>query len=385
FGTSDAFADGAELVLSAFLQSPNFLYRAETSDAVVAGKIPLSNYEIASRLSYGLTNSMPDDTLMAAADSKKLTNRDGVVAEATRLIGTPAAQKVVADFHSQLMHMRDFDSIARDAKAAPLLAQGVGADLRQEALSLVDNVVFGQGRGLTELLTAPYTFANSRVSKLYGLSATTPASGQPDPFVKVNLDPTQRAGILTQLGFLTANAVADTPNIIIRGVRIVRDVLCLPLAPPPNMVFPELPAIGATSTNRKRVEELTMNPPCNSCHTSIINPLGDAFEKLGGYGEYRTVESNGQPLDASGTYNLDGQSFTFDGAVSLIKKMADSKQAHECYSEHLIEYLYGRDTSDGAADRNLVSQAGLRSKNNTSVKDLMLELVATDAFLTRLP
>ena len=384
FGSGDAFADGVELVVSAFLQSPHFLYRVESSSNLVNGKVRLDDYEVAARLSYGLSNSMPDEALRAAADARKLSTNEGVAAEAKRLLTLPAAQTTLADFQIQLMHMRDFDSIARDAKQAPLLIQGAGADLRQEALSLMNDVVFTQGRGVTELLTAPYTFANSRVAQLYGHTAAKPAANQPDPFVKIDLDPTQRAGLLTQMGFLTANAVGDTPNIIIRGVHIARDLLCLPLPPPPNNV-PALPAIAANSTNRKRVEELTMSSPCNTCHTAIINPLGYAFENLGGLGQWRAMESNGQPVDASGSYSLDGKPFTYDGPVSLIKTMATSTAAHNCFAEHMIEYVYGRDISDGDADRNLVAQAGLRSKNNTSIKDLIVELVSTDAFTTRLP
>lgn len=384
FGSGDAFADGVELVVSAFLQSAPFLYRVETSSAVSGGLVRLNDYELASRLSYGLTNSMPDDTLLAAADAKKLTAAGGAAAEAKRLLALPAAQQTLSDFQAQLMHMRDYDLIGRDAKKAPLLALGAGADLRQEALSLMTDVVFTQGKGLNELMTAPYTFGNSRVAQLYGKTASKPAAGQPDPFVRIDLDPTQRAGFLTQMGFITANAVDQTPNIIIRGVRMVRDVLCLPLPPPPAMV-PALPPIDPNSTNRKRVEELTKEAPCNSCHTAIINPLGFAFETLDGYGQYRTMEPNGQPVDATGSYTLDGKQVSYNGPVELIKDMAASTQAHDCYSQHLIEYVYGRDTTDGDADRNLIAQAGLRSKSNSSVKDLIIELVSTDAFTSRLP
>ncbi|HVR60259.1 MAG TPA: DUF1592 domain-containing protein [Polyangia bacterium] len=384
FGSGDAFADGVELVMSAFLQSPNFLYRVESSDNVVNGRVRLSDHEVAARLSYGLLNSMPDDALRAAADAGKLSTAEGVAAEAKRIMALPVVQQTLADFQIQLMHMRDFDSIARDPTQAPLLGQGVGADLRQEALSLMTDVVFAQGRGVTELLTAPYTFANSRVAQLYGQAAPKLAAGQADPFVKINLDPTQRAGLLTQMGFITNYAVGDTPNLILRGVHIVRDVLCLPLPPPPNNV-PPLPAVTADTTNRKRVEELTKDSPCNTCHTAIINPLGFAFENLNGLGQWRTKESGGLPVDASGSYSLDGMPFTFDGPVSLIKTIAATTAAHNCFVEHMIEYLYGRDITDADADHNLVAQAGLRSKNETSIKDLIVELVSTDAFITRLP
>jgi hypothetical protein len=382
FGTTDAFVDGAELVLTAMLQSPQFLYRAETSTAVVNGRVPLDGFEVATRLSYGLTNTMPDDMLLSAAGAGALANRDGVAAQAKRLLASAAAQKVVADFHDQLMHMREFDGIKKDAKAAPLF-DGAAADLKSEAQSFVSDVIFGQGKGVTELMTAPYTFANSRVAKLYGLPATTPAAGQADPFARVALDPAQRAGMLTQVGFLAAHAEGQTPNIIIRGVRIARDVLCLNLPDPPDAV-PPLPALLPNATNRQRVADLTKNSPCNACHVSIINPLGNAFENLDGFGRWRTQE-NGLPIDATGTYQLDGQSITFDGPTSLVKAMANSRQAHDCYSRHLVEYMYGRETDNAAADANLIAQAGARSKNAMSVKDLILELVTTDAFVTRTP
>ena len=202
--------------------------------------------------------------------------------------------------------------------------------------------------------------------------------------MRVELDPGQRAGLFTQIGFLASNGEEQTPNIIIRGVRIAHDVLCLDLPPPPDAV-PPLPMIAPNSTNRQRVQELTKNAPCNSCHETVINPLGFAFENLDGLGRFRT-QDNGQPVDASGRYNLDGQDVPFDGAASLIKAMASSQQAHDCYARRWVEYLYGRDTDmNSDADRNLVSQAGLRSRSNLSVKDLILNLVATDAFVSRMP
>jgi hypothetical protein len=382
FGTGDAFVDGAELVLTAMLQSPLFLYRTETSTNVVGGRVPLDGFEIATRLSYGLTNTMPDDMLLSAAGAGALGNRDGVLTQAKRLLASPAAQKMMADFHDQLLHMREFDTVKKDTKTAPLF-EGAAADLKSEAQSFVSDVIFGQGKGVTELLSAPYTFANSRVAKMYGQTATTPAAGQPDPFAKVSLDPTQRAGVLTQMGFLATFAEGATPNIIIRGVRIARDVLCLNLPDPPDAV-PPLPALQPNLTNRQRVHDLTKASPCNACHTSVINPLGNAFENLDGLGRWRTQE-NGLPVDATGTFQLDGQTITFDGPVSLSKAMAASRQAHDCYSRHLVEYVYGRDTDKGTADANLIAQAGARSKNAMSVKDLILELVTTESFVTRTP
>ena len=383
-GSGDAFADGVELVLSYFFQSPHFVYRTELSSAVAGGKVALGPYAIATRLSYGLTNTMPDDALFAAAAGEELTTRAGVLLQAERLLGLPSARSTVADFHEQLLGMREYEVVSKDARQFPEFSAGVADDLKLEAVSFIEDVVFEQDRGLHELLTAPYTFANQRIAALYGLAPGARTGSQADAFARVELDPLQRAGLLTQVGFLAANGEGATPNIIMRGVHIARKVLCVDLPPPPAMI-PPLPALSATSTNRQRVAELTKNAPCNGCHTSIINPLGFAFEKLDGVGKYRTQE-NGRAIDATGSYSLDGATVSYDGAVQLIERIAGSQQAHDCYSRHWVEYLYGREVDmDSGADRSLVEQAGSLSNSDAPVKELVVNLVATDAFLTRLP
>jgi hypothetical protein len=376
-GSGDAFADGAELVASYLFQSPHFLYREELSDQAVDGKIKLNDYELASKLAYALTESMPDDTLMAAADAGQLGSRDKVVSEVKRLLATPAATSALLGFHDQLLVMREFETISK-RDTFPGFGEGVGEDLKQEAKSFIQDVVFKQDRGFQTLMSAPYTFANARVRGLYGLDA----AGAGADFTRVELDPTQRAGLLTQIGFLASNGEQDTPNIIIRGVHIARKVLCSPLPPPPNNV-PPLPAIAPNSTNRQRVEEATKNSPCSACHTTIINPLGIAFEHLDGVGRYRT-QDNGQPVDAAVIYNLDDQPTPINGAVELVKAIAGSEQAHACYAQHWAEYLYGRVVSRDS-DNQLVQQGGWLSRDQESVQNLIVNLIATDAFLTRLP
>jgi hypothetical protein len=256
--------------------------------------------------------------------------------------------------------------------------------LKQETTAFVKDVVYGQNRGLTELLSAPYTLANSKIAKLYGKTVATPPAGQADPFVRLELDPTQRAGILTQIGFLAANAIDQTPSIIPRGVQIAEDFLCVAIPPPPNDV-PPLPTLDPNSTNRKRVATLTMNAPCNGCHTTIINPLGFALETLDGLGQYRTTE-NGQAIDATGQYTIDGKVVSFNGPVELMKAVANSQQAHDCYAQHLADFLYGRDLDPAnMVDATLVTQAGAQSKSTSSAKSLVVSLVTSDAFLNRAP
>jgi hypothetical protein len=381
--SGDAFADGVELVVSYFFQSPNFLYRTELGQDVQDGKILLSSYEIASRLSYGLTNTMPDDALFGAARSDELRETRGVRAAAERLVSSEAARLTFRDYHEQLLNMREYESVSRDPGQFPGFAEGVGADLKQETLTFVDHVVATQKLGLEELLTAPYTFVNRRIAELYGIAVPAEAQAS-DAFVRVDLDPSQRAGMLTQIGFLSTHGEGNTPNSIMRGVNVAHRILCSDLPPPPMMV-PALPPIEPGGTNRDRVAKLTETAACSACHTNIINPLGFAFEKLDGVGLYRS-EENGIAIDATGTFNLDGKKVSYDGAVELAQSLAASKQAHDCYARHWVEYLYGRDVVMAeTADKYLVQQAGTISRNQPSVQKLLVELVSTDAFLTRSP
>jgi hypothetical protein len=249
--------------------------------------------------------------------------------------------------------------------------------MRAEALQFFDWILT-EGRGVKDFYTSSVGFVNPALAPLYGV--TSPGTG--DTLTKVDLDPTQRAGLLTQIGFLAANAEQDMPNIIIRGVHIARKIMCAALPPPPNNV-PPLPELQPNMTNRQRVELATKDAPCNGCHTTIINPLGMALENLDGVGKYRTTD-NAQAVNAAVSYNIDGHETPINGPVELANAIADSDQAHACYAQHWAEYLYGRVVTRDS-DNQLVQQGGWLSHDKESAQNLIINLLATDAFLTRLP
>jgi hypothetical protein len=385
-GSGDAFADGVELVVTYLMQSPHFLYRTELSAAAAGGKVALSDYEVASRLSYGLTNTMPDDALFAAAGARRLHTREDVRSHAERLLATAAGQATLRDFHEQLYKTAAYSDVKRDPARLPGWKPGLGDDMREEAFAFVRDVVIGRDKGVSELLTAPYSFVNSRLAPLYGLNIPAPRAGQPDPLMRMELDRTQRAGLFTQAGFLGSNdnATDAVPRPIMRGKHINLDVLCAQLPAPPNV--PPLPAQTGSRTNRQLIEAFTQQPGtiCVECHGALLNPLGFAFEHYDPLGRWR-ANDNDIPVDASGKYTFAEGERRFDGAVELMGIIAAGKQVHECYSRRLLEYLYGRETDDGAADRALVQEVGRRSHGSASIKAMMLDLVSTDAFLTRLP
>ncbi len=379
-GSGNALADGLELVITALLSSPHVLYRTELSSTAVNGKVALTDYEIASRLSYGLIDSMPDKALFDAAGARQLHTRDQVLAHARRLIDSPAGIATLRDLHEQTIRDIDPTELVRDTKLHPLFKAGMGADMKEEVLAFVNEVIYGQGKGVSELLTASWTMVNAKLAPLYGVSVPAGSTG----FVKVNLDGKQRAGLYTQLGFLAQTATDFNSRPIKRGVHLSEHLLCNKVPPPPPEANQTPVPMGAGKTNRQAFEGATEAPGtvCAGCHGKLINPLGFAFEHFDGLGHYRDQE-NGQPVDAAATYEFAEGIKSYDGPVQLMKIVSEGRQAHECYARQLFEYVYGRAADD--SDAPLLTELGRRSRLKVPIKSLLVDLVSTDAFLNRLP
>ncbi|HXN32402.1 MAG TPA: DUF1592 domain-containing protein, partial [Polyangiaceae bacterium] len=237
-GGTDAFAAGAELVLQLLLQSPHFLYRMELSDQVVGDRIPLDDYEVASKLSYAVTNTMPDATLFAAAAQGRVANRTDLAAQATRLLATPAATAAEEHFHFQMYRLGVYDGIVKDPTVYPKFTSAVGPAMRQEGLLFLD-WIFANGKGVADIYTSRVSFVNNLLAPTYGLSGSFTSA-----FQQVTLDPTQRSGLLTQLGFLASEATSNDVDTIHRGVFVNTRVLCVVL-PPPSPLAKPLPVTTA--------------------------------------------------------------------------------------------------------------------------------------------
>lgn len=377
-GTLGPFEAGLRLVVQTMLQSPHFLYRVEASTTVVGPAIPLSDHEVAAKLSYMLWNTMPDAELFAAADAAALTDPAGVEAQAARMLDDPRAHAMVAAFHYQLLQVDHYIDVYKDPGKYPTYDPSLNDAMITETMMFVEDVVFGQNGDLTALLTAPYTFVNAALAPLYGVQAPPDAA-----FVRVDLDPAQRAGVLTQIGFLASNAGAFENDPIHRGVFLNLQLLCTGLPPPPN-VIPPLPPPMAGQTLRERIDGHTGKGTCGEgCHGYLINPLGFAFEHYGPLGEWQTMDA-GKPVDAAAEFTFKSGLTPFDGGVELANVMADSEEAHRCYVGHLLEYGYARDPQ--TADARLIERIAAGSQTGDySIKQIILELTKDAAFLLRAP
>lgn len=369
-----AFDAGVRLVINAMLQSPHFIYRIERSTKASNARIPLDGWEVASRLSYTIWNTMPDETLFAAAESGKLVTPEGAEAEARRLLDDPQAEDVIAAFHGVLFDVEKYESIKPLAALFPDAPANLPSLAHQEN-DLFVRGVFNGGGGYRDLLTSTTTFVNAELAQIYGLSGSYGSS-----FQQASLDPSRRRGIFTQIGFLAANATSADPDPIHRGAYLARRIACLKIAAPPGNV-PPLPEAG-DKTNRETVEAHTEQPGsnCAGCHQPYINPFGFAFENYDAIGAWRD-QDNGKPVNAQSSPLLDGTPTPVENAVELAEEMADSQSVHECYAKHWVEFAFGRPRAK--EDDSMVTDVGALSKDGAGIKDVLAELVTSTAFLNR--
>jgi hypothetical protein len=379
----DAFKAGASLVIQAMLQSPYFLYRTELGTAAPgATKVPLNDWEVAAKLALSITNTIPDDTLLAAAAAGQLHDPAGVAAQAKRLMDGPTGTAGLSNFNLQVYRLGVYDGIIRDATAFPDFKPGAPAAMKQEVLQFLD-WMFTQSRGIRDFYTTPVGFVDSLLAPLYGVTGNY--SSDPAMLTKVDLDPAKRSGLLTQAGFLSSYiSSGNEPDIIHRGVFIAERLLCKTLPPPDpkavGTVIPDTPGL----TNRQRVEMITGKGTCGeACHAVLFNPLGYGFENYDAIGEYRTMDQ-GQTVDAAATYTLDGQLRSFNDGVELSHLLADAKETHACYVQNMMTYLNGR-ALDPDEQVTVDYFARLSRAGMISLHDLELAIVTSDAFLNRLP
>jgi len=368
------FSAGVEWVVFAMLQSPHFLFRVEAG-LPVTGKAYArpGHYEMASRLSYLLWQSMPDAPLFEAAKLGKLGTPAEVREQAKRMLMDVKSERSLEFFRQWL----DTDQLYRFSRDTNVF-KGLPADLA----SLFDKEVDAFTRGLlrgggtfADLVSAPYTYVNADLAKHYGMSGTF----GPD-FVRTN-SPTA-SGVLTQAGFITVHDKPTRTSIVLRGVKVRTDVMCQLIPAPPNNVPLTLDKLDPGLTQQERLEMHRSNPACASCH-NLIDPVGGVFEGYDAVGRPRTVDESGKAVKTdsviSASLDIDG---TVANPLELGKKFAASNEAQQCYLAQNFRFFYGRDfDAFDVCSRAQLAQAWKASGFN--LKEMLLALTQTDTFLYR--
>ncbi len=372
------FKIGIQLVIQSALQSAAFLYRVELGEAAEAGATyqKLTHYEMASRLSYFLWGTMPDAELFAAAAEGKLETKEEIEAQARRLLSDDRSKDAVREFHTQWLDYDRIGNITKDPALFPDYSPAIGQMMREEMSAFIDNAVFNES-SLTTLLTAPYSFMPPELATFYGY--TPPANAEPGVPIKINFDPTERAGLLTLGALMTINAHTNQTSPVHRGKLIREQFLCYIIGPPPPDVNPQAPQPVKGETAKERFASHSADPSCKGCH-KYMDPQGFAFEPYDSIGRYRT-EDEGFPIDAAGSM-VESDIPDFKDAVELVNHMADSKDVQQCYVTQWFRFGYGR--SEGSVDRCAIDDL-TKSFNEAGgdIKELLVGLTQTDAFLYR--
>jgi len=369
--------NGLRLVVQTMLQSPLFLYHHDVgaSGAPQPGTVAVSAYELASRISYFLWNSMPDENLFAAAASGSLSDDAALAAQVQRMLADDKAAATIASFHRQWLDVEDLGDQLKDATTFPAFSAQLTDAMTQE-LSLFSDYVVLQGDGrLKTLLTSNLAFPQGGLFAIYGVAQ--PAGFTPG--MPVTLDPTRRAGILTQAAFLTKWSHADQTSPVHRGKLVRLNLLCGFIgSPPPNVnTAPPVPT-PATST-RERFAQHESDPVCASCHL-LMDPIGLGFEHFDPLGAFREVDGLG-PVDASGQIvkagpDLDG---SFNGAIELANRLAESAVVRDCVASQWFRFSMGRMESTNDACSIQFLRTGF-SASGGNIRDLLARIVLSPAF-----
>ena len=365
---------GVQLLLEAFLVAPSFLYRAEVG-VPVAGKNyrALTSWEIASRLSYFLTGTMPDDQLFAVAKADGLTTVDGITSEAKRLLATPAARARVAEFFGGWLDLRAVARLQRDTTQFPKWDSLLPGLLTAETTTFATSVVFDGAGDLTTLLTATFTYGDPSLAAYYGGTVSSTKNG----VARIELPPTQRAGLLTQAGFLAAHSKEIATDPVARGKFIRERLFCQGLPPPPADIVITAPVITPGTTTRQRFKDHESQPACAACHT-MIDPIGLAFENYDAIGQWRDQEQ-GLTIDASGELTSTDVPGAFTGVVPMAGKMAQSAAVSACFVRQWFRFAFGRAESDSEDPRIATIASGFSGAKGR-VQDLLLSLTTTPDF-----
>jgi hypothetical protein len=373
------------LTVAAVLVSPKFLFRPEVGRPTqgTPDKSPaLTPWEVATRLSYLINGSIPDTALAAAADQDQLSTPSQIGDQARRLLALPRSQDNLVKMHEMWLRIDSVGSLARDAAKYPGFTSGLALAMAQESRLFLHEVMFRQEGTFADLLQAPYTFANAELAALYGVPA--PATD----WDRIELDPEQRSGLLTEPALLAtlAKDVSDeggTPigTSIYRGKFVLEQLLCRTVVAPTPDIVAQFPPQDWTKTTREASEAHRVSPVCAGCHASL-DPLGLPFEHYDALGQWRDTD-RGMPIDASGSVvvtdtNQNTTQIAFDGVPALSRIVATLPETRACYVSQWYRFATGKLNAD--EDQVYIGWLANRFTGDKKLVDLLIDLVTSDGF-----
>jgi mono/diheme cytochrome c family protein len=361
------------------LKTPRFLYRelGEGSEFRVQGSEQAEGssqdaYAVASRLSFGLWDSLPDAELLKAAADNKLVTHEEVAAQAERMMADPRARSKIREFLLQWLKVDQPPEIAKDKDRFPDFTEEVAADLRTSLDLFLDDVVWSDASDFRELLQSNWVYLNGRLAQLYRPDLPLDA-----PFMKMQFAATERTGVLTHPYLMAGFAYTATSSPIHRGVFIARSVLGRSLRPPPIAVSPLPLDLHKDLTTRERITLQTKPEACQSCH-AMINPLGFTLENFDAVGRFRT-EDAGKPIDPTGGYRTrTGEMVKFHGVRELADFLAESDETRSTFAEQLFHYMIKQPVRAYGADA-LPQLRQAFTANRYSIRRLAADIVTTAA------
>ena len=371
------FESGVRLALQKILVSPEFLFRAEVDPPGAApGTVyKISDIELASRLSFFLWSSIPDDQLLAVAESGRLSDPSVLQTQVKRMLADPRSQALVKNFAGQWLYLRNIARISPDQTTFPNFDDNLRKALAKETELLIDSQM-REDRPITDLLTADYTFLNQRLAEHYGIKGI-----YGNEFRRVKLEDPNRYGLLGQASILAVTSYPNRTAPTIRGKWVLEQLLgSPPPPPPPNVPSLKDDATAQKMTMRQRMEQHRANPTCAACH-KVMDPLGFALENFDGLGTWRASTAPGSgPIDASGTLP-DGTAFIGPaGLRDVLMKKQD--MFVENFTERLMTYALGRGVEeyDYAALRKIAREA---APDNQKWSSIILGIVKSTPFRMR--
>ncbi len=366
---------GIETALRAMLVAPDFLFRVERDPASsAAASHRVNDFELASRLSFFLWSSIPDEELLSLADQGKLRDQKMVESQIARMLDDPKSKAFVSNFSGQWLFLRNLDQVKPDPDVFPQFDASLKKSFQQET-ELFFNSILREERPVSEFLDAKYTFMNQRLAEFYGVKGVFGPQ-----FRRVELTDPRRGGLLGQGSILTVTSYPNRTSVVQRGKWILENLLGTPPpAPPPNV--PPLDTHGKEGklTMRQAMEAHRANPVCASCH-SKMDPLGFALENYDGIGQWRDTDG-GADIDPSGTLP---NGASFKGGAGLRQALLNNHREEfvSTFTEKLMIYALGRglEPYDRPVMRSIMREA---ARHNTTIPALINAIIQSPQFQMR--